>query len=116
MDLNIQMPAGYILLANHKNKVILAQSENKETPEPYVTWLVSNGSDVHTGSYFASLENAEHSFCERAFPSVFCTDEVSDLRDILRDNQTVEELKEQYRQQARERIEVFRNCLNQYPN
>lgn len=67
MDMNVQIPAGYSLLANYKNLVVMAQANEKESPEPYVTWLVNNGSGVLDGFYFQKLEDAQENFCERAF-------------------------------------------------
>lgn len=67
MDMNVQIPAGYSLLANYNNLVVMAQADEKELPGPYVTWEVNNDSGVLKAFYFQKLEDAQWNFCERAF-------------------------------------------------
>lgn len=68
MDLNIKIPEGFDLIGNYNNQYVIAKNQSPSAPEPYVVWAVDyDKKGVHSGTYFASLQMAQLSFCERAF-------------------------------------------------
>jgi hypothetical protein len=58
---------GYKVLANYKNKVVLAQHPNKEVPEPFAVWHLSPAGDTWGGHYSSDPETAEKWFARLCF-------------------------------------------------
>ncbi len=68
MTLDIKLPEGFELIGNYNNQYVIAKKQSPSAPEPYVVWAVDyDKRGVHSGTYFASLQMAQLSFCERAF-------------------------------------------------
>lgn len=61
------LPNGYSVLANYRNKIIMAQSPCRDTPQPYVVWHLSSTGDTWGGHYSTDLKTAEKWFAALCF-------------------------------------------------
>lgn len=84
MDLNIKIPEGFDLIGNYNNQYVLAKNQSPKSPEPYVVWAVDyDKKGVHSGRYFAALDRAQLSFCDRAFGTNLMQDHESTEEHLL---------------------------------
>lgn len=61
------LPNGYTVLANFKNKFVLAINKNCGNSEQYATWHLDQDGDTYYGSYFRSREKTERHFASLCF-------------------------------------------------
>ena len=59
--------AGYVVIAQYKERVILAQAINPKNPCKAVVWYLDYQGEPHTGDYYIDLKSAYHEFINRAF-------------------------------------------------
>ena len=69
------LESGHMVLAVWKKEYVLAVSENKDNPEPYVTWHLDQNGQPYSGSYFKDAFNAEKQFASLCFKWFDNTDE-----------------------------------------
>ena len=59
--------SGYSVVAQYKEKVVLAIATNPNTPDKAVVWYLDCNGEPHTGDYFVNVQSAYHEFVSRAF-------------------------------------------------
>lgn len=59
--------AGYVVIAQYKDKVILAIATEPNNPNKAVVWYLDYQGEPHTGDYYLNIESAYHEFVSRAF-------------------------------------------------
>lgn len=53
----------YTVIANYRNEIVLAKSDDEGTPEPFVIWNVdADGNGVNSGQYFTDDDAATEVF------------------------------------------------------
>lgn len=58
---------GYVVTAQYKDKVILAEAVNTTNPNKAVVWHLDYQGDPYNGSYFDNLLAAQYEFASRAY-------------------------------------------------
>ncbi len=58
---------GYIVVAQYKDRVVLAIATKPNNPNKAVVWYLDYQGEPHTGDYFFNLKSAYHEFVNRAF-------------------------------------------------
>lgn len=58
---------GYVVIAQYKERVILAQAINPENHFKAVVWYLDYQGEPCTGDYYMDLKSAYHEFISRAF-------------------------------------------------
>ncbi|MEE0858294.1 MAG: hypothetical protein U0M12_02355 [Acutalibacteraceae bacterium] len=58
---------GYVVIAQHKDRVVLAIATEPNNPNKAVVWYLDYQGEPHTGNYYVDLQSAYHEFISRAF-------------------------------------------------